>query len=112
MKSGHMADAADRQTSTHVVLDVQVAAGFEQDTHNLNVAFVGSQVQGAPAILWTKNTHTTQPGKQNTHTHTQREHTKFQQEQTELSKKKPTTHSHSHSVTVQGVRYCAICDRV
>ncbi len=43
--------------STHVVLDVQIAASFEQDTHNLNVAFVGSQVQGASAILWTQNTH-------------------------------------------------------
>lgn len=48
----------DRQTagSTHIVLDVQVAASFEEDTHNLNVAFVGSQVQGASAILWTHKT--------------------------------------------------------
>ena len=42
---------------THIVLDVQVTASFEQDTDNLNVAFVGSQVQGAPTILWTQNTH-------------------------------------------------------
>lgn len=55
-------DAADRDESTHVVLDVQVAASFEQDTHNLDVAFVGSQVQGASAILWTQNTHNSAQG--------------------------------------------------
>lgn len=55
-----VAAAADGQLEgTHVVLDVQVAAGFEQDAHNLDVAFVGSQVQRASAILWR---HTTQRG--------------------------------------------------
>lgn len=34
----------DRLESTHIVLDVQVAASFEQDTNNINMAFVGSQV--------------------------------------------------------------------
>lgn len=37
---------------THVVLDIQVTASFEEDVDNLNMAFVGSQMQGASAILW------------------------------------------------------------
>lgn len=42
--------------STHIVLDVQVTASFQQDAHHLQVAFVGGQVQGASAVLSTQNT--------------------------------------------------------
>lgn len=55
---------------THIVLDVQVAASFEQDTHNLNVAFVGSQMQGASAILWIQNTHNSAQSAHNISTQT------------------------------------------
>lgn len=40
---------------THIVLDVQITTSAEQDVHHLNVAFVGSQMQGASAILWMQN---------------------------------------------------------
>ena len=37
--------------ATYVILDVQVTAGFKEDTHHLDVTLVGSQVQGTSAIL-------------------------------------------------------------
>lgn len=74
-KKNTVADAADGQLEgTHVVLDVQVAAGFEQDAHNLDVAFVGGQVQRAAAILRRHNTERTRLSPERAHTHTQKKH--------------------------------------
>lgn len=46
-----MSGCSTAAEGTHIVLDVQVTASSEEDVHNLQVAFVGCQVQGAPAIL-------------------------------------------------------------
>lgn len=58
LESDHVADVVDRWT-THIVLDVHVTPSFEQDTHDFSVAFVGSQVQGASAVLEHKTQHRT-----------------------------------------------------
>ena len=37
--------------NTYIVLNVQITASLQQNAHNLDVALVGGQVQGSPAIL-------------------------------------------------------------
>lgn len=52
---GIMSGCSTADGRTHVVLDVQVTASFEEDVNNLHVAFVGSQMQRTPAILQRKH---------------------------------------------------------
>lgn len=39
--------------ATHVILNVQIAAGPQQDPHNFDVVFISGQMQRSPAILYT-----------------------------------------------------------
>lgn len=60
VQAGNMERANERQhinRQSYVVLDVKIAAGLQQNAQNLDVALVGSQVQGTSAVLRTQNTH-------------------------------------------------------
>lgn len=43
--------------STHIILDIKVTASLQQDLDHREMALIGSEMQGGPAMLWTQSKH-------------------------------------------------------